>query len=67
VAARLAHDGWPSHAVQLEDVHDELVAATGLPAPPGPPRACCAPPGVRGRLGVPGRSRRQFVNDVVSR
>jgi uncharacterized protein len=53
VAVRLAHDRWPLHAVELEDLHDELIAATGLPAPHTPPFSVLYSPGVRGRLGLP--------------
>jgi uncharacterized protein len=53
VAARLAHDRWPLHAAELEDLNDELIAATGLPAPTTPPLSVLYSPGVRGRLGLP--------------
>jgi uncharacterized protein len=50
---RLVHDRWPLHAAELEDLHDELIAATGLPAPNPPPLSVLYSPGVRGRLGLP--------------
>jgi uncharacterized protein YqjF (DUF2071 family) len=53
LTARLVHDRWPLHRADLLDLHDELVAATGLPAPAGPPVSVLYSPGVRGRLGLP--------------
>jgi uncharacterized protein len=53
LTARLVHDRWPLHRADLLDLHDELVAATGLPAPAGPPVSVLYSPGVRGRLGWP--------------
>jgi uncharacterized protein len=41
------------HAAELEDLHDDLIAATGLPAPTTPPFSVLYSPGVRGRLGLP--------------
>jgi uncharacterized protein YqjF (DUF2071 family) len=53
VAARLTHERWPLHIAELEDLHDELIAASGLPAPAAPPTSVLYAPGVRGRLGLP--------------
>jgi uncharacterized protein YqjF (DUF2071 family) len=53
VTARLTHERWPLHAAELVGLEDELIAATGLPAPAGPPQSVLYSPGVRGRLGLP--------------
>jgi uncharacterized protein YqjF (DUF2071 family) len=53
LTARLVHNRWPLHTADLIDLHDELVTATGLPAPAGPPVSVLYSPGVRGRLGLP--------------
>jgi uncharacterized protein len=57
LTARLVHNRWPLHSADLIDLHDELVAATGLPAPTGPPVSVLYSPGVRGRLGLPTTAR----------
>jgi uncharacterized protein YqjF (DUF2071 family) len=51
--ARLVHRRWPLHAAGLIELDDELVVATGLPAPDAPPVSVLYSPGVRGRLGLP--------------
>jgi uncharacterized protein YqjF (DUF2071 family) len=54
-ATELWHNRWPLHAASLAgDPHDELIAATGLPAPTTPPVSVLYSPGCRGRLGLPG-------------
>ena len=53
LTARLVHNRWPLHTAELIDLDDELVAATGVPAPAGPPASVLYSPGVRGRLGLP--------------
>jgi uncharacterized protein len=47
VAIQLAHDRWLLRAAELEDLHDELIAATGLPAPTTAPVSVLYSPGVR--------------------
>ena len=49
-----AHAPWPLHRVDLLDLHDELVVATGLPTPRGEP-ICHWSPGVEVRIGLPHR------------
>jgi uncharacterized protein len=51
------HARWPLHAAELLDLDDELVAASGLPAPEGPPRVRYSA-GVRARIGWPVRAAR---------
>lgn len=46
------HAPWPLHRVDLLDLDDELVAATGLPTPVGEP-ICHWSPGVEVRIGMP--------------
>ena len=53
VAASLWHERWPLHRAELVELHEDLVAATGLPAPAGPPASVLYSPGVSGRLGLP--------------
>lgn len=53
VTARLVHDRWPLHAADLLDLEDQLIAATGLPAPTAGPDSVLYSPGIRGRLGLP--------------
>ena len=45
------HDEWPLHRAELVRLDDGLVAATGLPAPDGPPASVLWSPGVRVRFG----------------
>ena len=52
--ALAAHPPWPLHRVDLLDLDDELVTATGLPAPQGEP-ICHWSPGVEVRIGLPHR------------
>jgi len=52
--ARAEHDPWPLHHVEVRRVDDELVAASGLPAPTGPPLAHWSP-SVEVRIGWPQR------------
>jgi uncharacterized protein len=53
VTARFDHPRWPLHAAELVHLHDELLAATGLPAPAGAPASVRYSPGTRGRFGLP--------------
>jgi uncharacterized protein YqjF (DUF2071 family) len=53
LTARLAHNRWPLHAAELVELHDDLIAATGVPAPTSPPSSVLYSPGVRGRFGAP--------------
>ena len=53
LTARMVHNRWPLHSADLLDLHDELVAATGLPAPTAPPVSVLYSPGVQGQLGLP--------------
>jgi uncharacterized protein len=53
LTARIVHNRWPLHAADLVDLHDDLVAVTGLPAPTAPPVSVLYSPGVQGRLGLP--------------
>jgi uncharacterized protein YqjF (DUF2071 family) len=53
LATRLAHNRWPLHAAHLVELHDDLIAATGLSAPVAAPVSALFSPGVRGRFGVP--------------
>jgi uncharacterized protein YqjF (DUF2071 family) len=53
VAGRLTHDRWPLHAAELEDLQDELIAASGIRPPTEPPASVLYAPAVRGRLGLP--------------
>lgn len=46
------HPRWPLHRAQLLTLQDDLVAATGLPAPQGPPLVHYSP-GVRAEFGLP--------------
>lgn len=45
------HPEWPLHRAELLHLDDELVAATGLPAPGTPPASVLWTPGVRVRFG----------------
>ncbi|MEU0970513.1 DUF2071 domain-containing protein [Streptomyces sp. NPDC005917] len=47
------HAPWPLHRAELLALDDELVAAAGLPAPPGPPVSVLYSPGVKVRFGRP--------------
>jgi uncharacterized protein YqjF (DUF2071 family) len=58
VTAQLAHNTWPLHAAHLVELDDDLLAATGLPPPTGPPVSVLYSPGVRGRIGLPTRDHR---------
>ena len=53
VIAQLAHNPWPLHAAELLGLHDNLLAATGVATPTGPPASVLYSPGVRGRMGLP--------------
>jgi uncharacterized protein YqjF (DUF2071 family) len=53
VSVGFRHDRWPLHAADVVELEDALIAATGLPAPVGPPVSVLYSPGVRGRLGLP--------------
>jgi uncharacterized protein YqjF (DUF2071 family) len=54
--ARAWHEPWPLHRVAVASVHDDLVAAAGLPAPARPPLAHFSP-SVEVRIGWPHRCR----------
>ncbi len=45
------HAEWPLHRAELVELDDGLVAATGLPAPAGPPASVLWTPGVEVRFG----------------
>jgi uncharacterized protein YqjF (DUF2071 family) len=47
------HPRWSLHRADLLELDDELVAATGLPAPAGPPASVLYSPGVPVRFGRP--------------
>jgi uncharacterized protein YqjF (DUF2071 family) len=47
------HPEWPLHEAELLELQDDLVAAAGLDAPPGPPVSVLFSPGVPVRFGVP--------------
>ena len=47
------HPRWPLHRAELVELSDELITATGLPAPAGPPGSVLYSPGVPVRFGVP--------------
>ena len=47
------HPPWPLHEATLLHLDDELVTATGLPAPAGPPVSVLYSPGVTVRFGGP--------------
>jgi len=47
------HPSWPLHRAELLDLDDQLVAASGLPAPVGPPVSVLYSPGVPVRFGRP--------------
>ena len=51
--ARLLAPPWPLHAAELLGLNDNLIAATGLATPIGPPASVLYSPGVRGRMGLP--------------
>jgi uncharacterized protein YqjF (DUF2071 family) len=51
------HPQWTLHRAELLSLDDELVAATGLPAPVGPPPSVLWSPGVPVRFGPPSRVR----------
>jgi len=53
LAARLAHERWPLHEADVLELHENLIAATGLPAPEGPPLSVRYAPRVDGRLSLP--------------
>ena len=50
--AEVWHEPWPLHRVEVLELQDELVAASGLPAPTGPPLAHWSP-GVQVRIAWP--------------
>ncbi len=52
--ARAAHDPWVLHRAEAPVLQDDLVAATGLPQPQGPPVAHWSP-GTDVRVGFPKR------------
>lgn len=45
------HTAWPLHRAELLDLDDGMVAATGLPAPAGPPSSVLWSPGVEVTFG----------------
>ncbi|MDT7783668.1 MAG: uncharacterized protein QOF58_2087, partial [Pseudonocardiales bacterium] len=47
------HPEWPLHEAELLELEDDLVAASGLEAPQGPPVSVLHSPGVPVRFGVP--------------
>ncbi|GIM95217.1 YqjF family protein [Paractinoplanes toevensis] len=47
------HPRWPLRRATLLDLDDELVAATGLPTPKGPPASVLYSPGVKVNFGKP--------------
>ncbi|MER6075947.1 DUF2071 domain-containing protein [Streptomyces sp. NPDC001817] len=47
------HPCWPLHRAELLHCDEELITATGLPAPVGPPVSVLYAPGVRARFGRP--------------
>lgn len=49
------HPPWPLHRADLLDLADDLVPATGLPVPVGPPVSVLWSPGVPARFGLPRR------------
>lgn len=51
------HPQWTLHRAELLSLADELVAATGLPAPAGPPASVLYAPGLPVRFGRPVRVR----------
>lgn len=53
ITARLVHDRWPLHTAELLDLDDQLIAATGLPAPTTAPASVLYSPVVYGRFGLP--------------
>lgn len=53
VTVPLSHDRWPLHAAELLELDDELIAATGLPAPTTAPVSALYAPAVHGRFGLP--------------
>ena len=53
VAVGLTHERWPLHSADLVELHEDLVAGTGLRAPSGPPVSVLYSPGTAGRLGLP--------------
>jgi uncharacterized protein YqjF (DUF2071 family) len=50
--ARAHHEPWPLHRASLRHLHDELVAAAGLPEPHGTPLVHFSP-SVEVRIGWP--------------
>ncbi|HEX8345748.1 MAG TPA: DUF2071 domain-containing protein [Actinoplanes sp.] len=47
------HPRWPLHRAELLELTDDLITATGLPAPVGPPASVLYSPGVPVRFGAP--------------
>ncbi|GIF26217.1 uncharacterized protein YqjF (DUF2071 family) [Actinoplanes tereljensis] len=47
------HSRWPLRRATLLDLDDELIAATGLPTPQGPPASVLYSPGVKVNFGQP--------------
>jgi uncharacterized protein len=52
-----AHPQWPLHRARLLDLSEDLIAATGLPAPAGEPASVLYSPGVHARFGIPWQPR----------
>jgi uncharacterized protein YqjF (DUF2071 family) len=52
LAAPLSHDRWPLHTAELLHLDEQLIAASGLPAPTEPPVSVLYSPSVRGRFGL---------------
>ncbi|WP_246631551.1 YqjF family protein [Pseudonocardia nigra] len=53
LAIPLFHNRWPLHTAELLHLDDQLITATGLPAPTEPPVSVLHAPSVRGRFGLP--------------
>ena len=47
------HPRWALHRAELLDLHENLIAAAGLPSPSGPPDSVLYSPGVPVRFGPP--------------
>jgi uncharacterized protein YqjF (DUF2071 family) len=53
VTARFDHPRWPLRTAELVHLYDELLTATGVPAPTAAPVSVRYSPGTRGRFGLP--------------
>jgi uncharacterized protein YqjF (DUF2071 family) len=47
------HPTWPLHRAELVDLSGDVIAATGLQAPTGPPISVLYSPGVQVKFGPP--------------